>query len=183
MFDDRVDKIKNKIVGELIIKEYPTPLYTLDISAHCWGWGVKQDFKPDIIYVDLNMCESTTPWQCRCKFTPLKKYCRRIAWTGVLGLMSDCDYQTTRGGYNNSDVDLPTLQNLSVSLLLIWCSLISLKVRTTGSHHGETMRMVVILLVANDSWLVWIVQMDCTIWMKGATRHSWFWSKEIMACL
>ena len=60
MFDDRVDKIKNKIDGRLIIKEYPTA------SAHVGHFRtlleelkVKQDFKPDIIYVDyLNICVS-----------------------------------------------------------------------------------------------------------------------------
>ena len=60
MFDDRVDKIKNKIDGRLIIKEYPTA------SAHVGHFRtlleelkVKQNFVPDIIYVDyLNICVS-----------------------------------------------------------------------------------------------------------------------------
>lgn len=111
MFDDRVDKIKNKIDGRLIIKEYPTA------SAHVGHFRtlleelkVKQDFKPDIIYVDyLNICVSQ---RLRGNvgansYTIVKSIAEELR-----GLAVEFDVpivtatQTTRGGYNNSDVDL-----------------------------------------------------------------------------
>jgi replicative DNA helicase len=111
MFDDRVDKIKNKIDGRLIIKEYPTA------SAHVGHFRtlleelkVKQDFKPDIIYVDyLNICVSQ---RLRGNvgansYTIVKSIAEEMR-----GLAVEFDVpivtatQTTRGGYNNSDVDL-----------------------------------------------------------------------------
>lgn len=111
MFDDRVDKIKNKIDGRLIIKEYPTA------SAHVGHFRtlleelkVKQYFKPNIIYVDyLNICVSQ---RLRGNvgansYTIVKSIAEELR-----GLAVEFDVpivtatQTTRGGYNNSDVDL-----------------------------------------------------------------------------
>ena len=111
MFDDRVDKIKNKIDGRLIIKEYPTA------SAHVGHFRtlleelkVKQNFIPDIIYVDyLNICVSQ---RLRGNvgansYTIVKSIAEEMR-----GLAVEFDVpivtatQTTRGGYNNSDVDL-----------------------------------------------------------------------------
>lgn len=111
MFDDRVDKIKNKIDGRLIIKEYPTA------SAHVGHFRtlleelkVKQNFVPDIIYVDyLNICVSQ---RLRGNvgansYTIVKSIAEELR-----GLAVESDVpivtatQTTRGGYNNSDVDL-----------------------------------------------------------------------------
>jgi len=111
MFDDRVEKIKNKIDGRLIIKEYPTA------SAHVGHFRtlleelkVKQNFIPDIIYVDyLNICVSQ---RLRGNvgansYTIVKSIAEEMR-----GLAVEFDVpivtatQTTRGGYNNSDVDL-----------------------------------------------------------------------------
>ena len=60
MFDDRVDKIKNKIDGRLIIKEYPTAsVHVGHFRTLLEELKVKQNFVPDIIYVDyLNICVS-----------------------------------------------------------------------------------------------------------------------------
>ena len=53
MFDDKIKKIKNKTVGKVVIKEYPTA------SAHCGHFksllkelAIKKSFKPDVILVD-----------------------------------------------------------------------------------------------------------------------------------
>ena len=111
MFDDRVDKIKNKIDGRLIIKEYPTA------SAHVGHFRtlleelkVKQDFKPDIIYVDyLNICVSQ---RLRGNvgansYTIVKSIAEELRGLGVeFDVPIVTATQTTRGGYNNSDVDL-----------------------------------------------------------------------------
>ena len=61
MFDNRIDKIKKKTEGKLIIKEYPTA------SAHVGHFKallnelqLKRNFAPDIIFVDyLNICASS----------------------------------------------------------------------------------------------------------------------------
>ena len=60
MFDKKVDKIRAKTKGKLIIKEYPTA------SAHVGHFRhllqeleIKKDFKPDLILIDyLNICAS-----------------------------------------------------------------------------------------------------------------------------
>ena len=59
-FGKKVDKLKGKTTGKLIIKEYPTA------SAHVGHFrhllqelDIKKDFKPDMIYIDyLNICAS-----------------------------------------------------------------------------------------------------------------------------
>ena len=60
IFDSRIEKIKNKTNGKLIVKEYPTA------SAHSGHFRalieelkMKRDFKPDVIFIDyLNICAS-----------------------------------------------------------------------------------------------------------------------------
>ena len=60
MFDKKIEKLKNKTKGKLIVKEYPTA------SAHVGHFrhllqelDIKKDFKPDIIFIDyLNICAS-----------------------------------------------------------------------------------------------------------------------------
>ena len=60
MYDKKVEKLKNKTKGKLIVKEYPTA------SAHVGHFrhllqelDIKKDFQPDIIFIDyLNICAS-----------------------------------------------------------------------------------------------------------------------------
>lgn len=111
MFDNRIDKIRKKTEGKLIIKEYPTA------SAHVGHFKallnelmLKRNFKPDIIFVDyLNICASS-----RFKagagvnsYTYVKAIAEELRGLAVefdLPIVSAT--QTTRGGYANSDVDL-----------------------------------------------------------------------------
>ena len=61
MFDDRVQRLKDKSPGKLIIKEYPTA------SAHSGHFrallnelALKKSFKPDVLFIDyLNICSSS----------------------------------------------------------------------------------------------------------------------------
>ena len=61
MFDDRVERLKSKSTGKLIIKEYPTA------SAHSGHFkalmnelALKKSFKPDVMFIDyLNICASS----------------------------------------------------------------------------------------------------------------------------
>jgi archaellum biogenesis ATPase FlaH len=111
MFTDRLSKIQSKTNGQLIIKEYPTA------SAHSGHFrslikelALKKSFKPDIIFIDyLNICGSS-------RFKGNANvgsyfYIKAIA-EELRGLAVECNVpimsatQTTRGGFNSSDVGL-----------------------------------------------------------------------------
>jgi len=111
MFDDKIKKIKNKTVGKVVIKEYPTA------SAHCGHFksllkelAIKKSFKPDVIFVDyLNICSSS-----RFKGNASVGsyfYIKSIA-EELRGLAVECNLpivsatQTTRGAFTSSDVGL-----------------------------------------------------------------------------
>ena len=111
MFEDRVKKIKNKIDGKLIIKEYPTA------SAHAGHFKallqelkLKRSFSPDIIFIDyLNICTSSRfkAGSSANSYTIIKSIAEELRGLAVendLPIVSAT--QTTRSGYANSDVDL-----------------------------------------------------------------------------
>ncbi|MDB4351204.1 AAA family ATPase [bacterium] len=111
MFDDRVNKIKEKIDGKLIIKEYPTA------SAHAGHFKallqelkLKRSFSPDIIFIDyLNICTSSRfrAGSSANSYTIIKSIAEELRGLAVehdLPIVSAT--QTTRGGYDNSDVSL-----------------------------------------------------------------------------
>ena len=111
MFDNRIDKIKKKTEGKLIIKEYPTA------SAHVGHFKallnelqLKRNFRPDIIFIDyLNICSSS-----RFKsgsninsYTLVKSIAEELRGLAVefnVPIMSAT--QTTRSGFGSSDVEL-----------------------------------------------------------------------------
>jgi len=111
MFDDRISKISNKIQGRLIVKEYPTA------SAHSGHFKsllnelkLKRNFVPDIIFIDyLNICASSRfkAGTAANSYTIIKSIAEELR-----GLAVEFDVpivtatQTTRTGYNNSDVEL-----------------------------------------------------------------------------
>ena len=61
LYDDKMNKLRSKTAGKLIIKEYPTA------SAHSGHFkslinelALKKSFKPDVVFVDyLNICASS----------------------------------------------------------------------------------------------------------------------------
>ena len=111
LFTNRIEKIRNKTNGKLVIKEYPTT------SAHVGHFKsllnelqLKRQFKPHIIVVDyLNICASS-----RFKaganinsYTLIKSIAEELRGLAVeenLPILSAT--QTTRGGYGNTDVEL-----------------------------------------------------------------------------
>jgi|TARA_R110000803_G_scaffold107703_5_gene175845 replicative DNA helicase len=112
MFDDKINKISSKTLGNLIIKEYPTG------SAHVGHFRsllnelkLKKEFMPDIIFIDyLNICASS-----RIKglsgsvntYSLIKSVAEEIRGLAVeynVPIMSAT--QTTRTGYGSSDVGL-----------------------------------------------------------------------------
>ena len=111
MFDNRIDKIKSKTQGKLIIKEYPTA------SAHVGHFKallnelkLKREFIPDIIFIDyLNICASSRfkPGNGVNSYTYVKAIAEELRGLAVehdLPVFSAT--QTTRSGFSNSDVEL-----------------------------------------------------------------------------
>jgi archaellum biogenesis ATPase FlaH len=111
IYQDRIEKIKGKTQGKLIIKEYPT---TGAHSGHFKGLlnelYLKRQFRPDIIIIDyLNICASS-----RFKsganinsYTLVKSIAEELRGLAVeenVPILSAT--QTTRTGYSNTDVEL-----------------------------------------------------------------------------
>lgn len=110
-FSNRINKIKNKTNGKLIIKEYPTA------SAHVGHFSallnelmLKKQFIPHMIVVDyINICASS-----RFKaganinsYTLIKSIAEELRGLAVennVPVLSAT--QTTRGGYGNTEVEL-----------------------------------------------------------------------------
>ena len=117
IFENRIDKLKKKTQGKLIVKEYPTA------SAHAGHFRalleelkLKREFVPDIVFIDyLNICSSQ-----RMKaganvnsYTFVKAIAEELRGLAVeynVPIVSAT--QTTRSGYANSD---PGLEDTSES--------------------------------------------------------------------
>jgi hypothetical protein len=110
-FSDNMGKLKGRIHGKLIIKEYPTATAGSANFRHLINeLKIKKNFIPDIIYIDyLNICISS-----RIKnganvnsYTIVKAIAEELRGLAVennVPIISAT--QTTRGGYSNSDVGL-----------------------------------------------------------------------------
>lgn len=110
-YEKKVNRVKEKTVGKLIIKEYPTASAGANHFRHLLNeLRIKRGFSPDIIYVDyLNICASS-----RLKYganVNSYTYVKSIA-EEIRGLAVEFDVpivtatQTTRSGYSNTDVGL-----------------------------------------------------------------------------
>jgi archaellum biogenesis ATPase FlaH len=117
IFESRIDKLKKKTQGKLIVKEYPTA------SAHAGHFRalleelkLKREFVPDIVFIDyLNICSSQ-----RMKaganvnsYTFVKAIAEELRGLAVeynVPIVSAT--QTTRSGYGSSD---PGLEDTSES--------------------------------------------------------------------
>ena len=111
IYETRMAKVIKKTTGKLIVKEYPTS------SAHAGHFKalleelkIKRNFKPDAVVIDyLNICSSA-----RMKhgagvnsYTYIKSIAEELRGLAVeynVPILSAT--QTTRGGYDNTDVDL-----------------------------------------------------------------------------
>lgn len=111
MYEKRMLKLKDRVKGKLIIKEYPTAAANpAHFRALLNELSLKKNFKPDIIFIDyLNICASS-----RIKaganvnsYTYIKAIAEELRGLAVefkVPIMSAT--QTTRSGYSNSDVGL-----------------------------------------------------------------------------
>jgi archaellum biogenesis ATPase FlaH len=111
VYQKKVDKVKQKTVGKLVIKEYPTATASVNhFRALLNELRLKRDFVPDIIFIDyLNICASS-----RLKAgsnTSSYSYIKAIA-EELRGLAGEFNVpivtatQLTRQGSTASDVDM-----------------------------------------------------------------------------
>jgi len=111
VFDKRMDKIRNKTNGKLIIKEYPTA------SAHSGHFRalleelkVKKNFLPDLVIIDyLNICASARMKMGAAvnSYTYIKSIAEELRGLAVeynLPILSAT--QVTRTGFSSSDIEM-----------------------------------------------------------------------------
>lgn len=110
-YDKKIERLRAKTTGKLIIKEYPTACAGSGHFRHLLNeLRTKKQFTPDIIYIDyLNICIST-----RLKFganvnsyTYIKSIAEELRGLAVefnVPIMTAT--QTTRSGFSNSDLGL-----------------------------------------------------------------------------
>jgi replicative DNA helicase len=110
-YHKKIEKIKNKTKGKLIIKQYPTSSVGANHFRHLINeLKTKKKFVPDIIYIDyINICASSR----------IKSYGNVNSYTYIKaiseelrGLAVEFDLpivtgtQVNRGGFSSTDVDL-----------------------------------------------------------------------------
>jgi len=112
LFNSKVNKLKSKTRGKLIVKEYPTA------SAHAGHFRalldelkLKKDFKPDVIYIDyLNICGSSRmkglggSVNTYSLIKAIAEELRGLAVEHNVPIWSAT--QVTRTGFGNTDVEL-----------------------------------------------------------------------------
>jgi replicative DNA helicase len=111
VFLRKLEHIKKNTVGKLVVKEFPTSSAGAAHFRHLLNeLKLKKNFVPDIIYIDyLNICCST-----RIKansgansYTIVKSIAEELRGLAVeFNVPIISATQTTRGGYDSSDVDL-----------------------------------------------------------------------------
>ena len=111
MYDKKIEKLKNKTKGKLIVKEYPTAAAHAGHFRHLLQeLDIKKDFQPDIIFVDyLNICAShrIRPGSGANSYTLVKSIAEELRGLAVeydVPIMSAT--QTTRSGFGSTDIGL-----------------------------------------------------------------------------
>jgi replicative DNA helicase len=110
-YDRKFEALKVKTHGKLIIKEYPTAAAnSLHFRALLNELHLKKSFQPQIIFIDyLNICSSARlkPGANVNSYSYIKAIAEELRGLAVeFNLPIVSATQTTRGGYNNSDVEL-----------------------------------------------------------------------------
>ena len=111
VFEKRMNRIKSKATGKLVVKEYPTGSAHVGHFRHLLNeLRMKRGFKPDIIFVDyLNICASARVKGAAAanSYNLVKSIAEEIRG---LSMEYNCAIVTSsqfnRDGYGNSDVDL-----------------------------------------------------------------------------
>jgi len=116
-YERKVEKVRNKTNGKLIIKEYPTATANVGHIRYLLNeLRLKRNFVPDIIYVDyLNiMCSQRLKYGSNVNtYLYIKSIAEELRGLSVeFNLPIVSATQTTRSGYSNSD---PGLEDTSES--------------------------------------------------------------------
>ncbi len=111
LYIKKINKLKEKTKGKLIVKEYPTTTAGAANFRHLLReLKIKRNFIPDIIYVDyLNICCSSRMKMGGAvnSYTLIKAIAEEIRGLAVeFNVPIISATQTNRDGYNSSDVDL-----------------------------------------------------------------------------
>ena len=111
MYDKKMEDLRNKFSGRLIIKEYPTAAASTNhFRALLNELNLKRNFKPNIIFVDyINICSSARirPGQYVNSYSYVKSIAEELRGLAVefdVPIMSAT--QTNRQGFQNTDVGL-----------------------------------------------------------------------------
>ncbi|MCG7944785.1 MAG: AAA family ATPase [Candidatus Thiodiazotropha taylori] len=111
-FANRIDKLKQKTQGQLVVKEYPTK------SAHAGHFEAllkelerKKDFKPEIICVDyLNICKSMSAGKNANSYEQSKSVAEELRSVAMkYGVSVITATQTNRAGMNDTDADMTSV--------------------------------------------------------------------------
>lgn len=111
VYDKKMERLKAKVKGKLVIKEYPTACAGSANFRHLLNeLKIKKNFVPDVIYIDyLNICMSSRIRNGANvnSYTLIKAIAEELRGLAVehnVPIISAT--QTTRSGYSNSDVGL-----------------------------------------------------------------------------
>jgi len=110
-YDKKISRVKEKTVGKLVIKEYPTAGAGSAHFRHLINeLRIKRNFVPDVIYIDyLNICSSSRikSGSNANSYTLIKSIAEELRGLAVeFNVPVVSATQTTRGGFGNSDVEL-----------------------------------------------------------------------------
>ena len=110
-YDKKIERVRGKTTGKLIIKEYPTATAGSANFRHLFNeLKIKKGFVPDIVYIDyLNICISSRMKQGGSvnSYTYVKAIAEELRGLAVeqnVPIISAT--QTTRSGYTNTDLGL-----------------------------------------------------------------------------
>ncbi|CAB4125177.1 41 helicase [uncultured Caudovirales phage] len=111
IYGKRIDKIKNKSAGRLIVKEFPTATaHSGHFRALIEELKLKKEFTPDAIFIDyLNICASARMKMGASvnSYTYIKSIAEELRGLAVeYNLPILTATQTTRSGYTNTDIGL-----------------------------------------------------------------------------
>jgi len=111
VFDKRIERVRAKTTGKLIVKEYPTASAGSANFRHLINeLKIKRNFVPDIIFIDyLNICASSRIRHGANvnSYTLVKAIAEELRGLAVeFNVPVVSATQTTRSGYSNSDLGL-----------------------------------------------------------------------------
>jgi archaellum biogenesis ATPase FlaH len=111
VYERKINRAKEKTVGKLIVKEYPTASASSSNFRYLFNeLKIKKNFVPDIVYIDyLNICSSArlktgTNFNSYTYVKAIAEELRGLAVEFNVPIISAT--QTNRSGYSNSDVGL-----------------------------------------------------------------------------